>query len=144
MIDLYPNETLFIMWPLFLLMLAILNKFLFQPTLELIEERSRNTDQLKGDTQGLIEQTNQLMTQYEQGMASARKLAAQARDEILQGARDEERQVIEASRWENEQALQIIIQDITQQRKEVAMELRQYAQELAKLIVRKVTEREAA
>lgn len=144
MIDLYPNETFFIMWPMFLVVLVLFNKYLFQPTIELIDARESSTDVLKEQAEELTQKNEVDAQKYEAAMAKARADASKVREQILQEAREEERSILDAARKENEASLAKLSDEISAQKDIVEKELKQYAEEISKLIVDKVMEREAA
>jgi F-type H+-transporting ATPase subunit b len=144
MIDLLPNSTLPLMWGIFLVVLIVLNKLVFQPTLKIIEARRNQTDALAGDAVSLIQKSQEALATYEKKIAAARVEAARSREAIIQEARKEEAQLVARARKENEGVLEEMKSQLDSERKEAMMKLKQYAQELAKSMANKILEKKVA
>jgi F0F1-type ATP synthase membrane subunit b/b' len=144
MIDLLPNETLPILWLIFMVVLVALNQLVFKPTLEIIEARKKSTEGLKQNDDALTDETRLMLSQYEERIAQGRFKAAKEREAIIAKAREKEQSIIQAARKENEALLEQMSSNIHQEKKEAELKLRQYAQELAKSMAEKVLERKVA
>lgn len=143
MIDLYPNETLPIMWVIFSVVLFFLNRFVFKPTVFLVEERYRKTEGLKNEAVNLAEQTKSITAVYEKKIAEASFTASSVREQIINEARTAERKMIDEARSRNEAVFGEMKGRIERERKEEEMKLKQYAQVLAREMVDKILERAA-
>ncbi len=141
MIDLNPNETLPILWLIFMVVLVALNLLVFKPTLKLIDERKNRTDLLKDDSSRLLGETKSLMTGYEQKMKEARLNAAKAREHVLEEAHKEESVLVSKARKEAEVMLASMRKDLAADCAEATESLKKYAVELSRDMVNKVLER---
>lgn len=144
MIDLYPNETLPLMWVIFSVVLLSLSRFVFKPTVSLIEERHHKTEGLKNETVTLAEQTKSITAVYEKRIAEARLKASSVRESIIGEARTAERKMIEEARSRNEAVFEEMKGRIEREKREEEMKLKQYAQVLARDMVDKILERKVA
>lgn len=110
----------------------------FKPTIALIEKREHSGHGLKTESEELIAQTKEALALYEKKMADARSQAITEREAIIESARVLEREIIGKARIEVDAVLGEIKKQISIQKKEAELQLRQYAQELAKKMVDKV------
>lgn len=143
MIDLYPNETLPIMWVIFTAVLFSLSRFVFKPTVFLIEERHRKTEGLKDEAVTLVEKAKELTAAYEKKIAEAHLVASKERERIIGEARTSERKMIDEARSQNEAVFEEMKGRIEREKKEAELKLKQYAQRLSKDMVDKILERAA-
>jgi F-type H+-transporting ATPase subunit b len=101
---------------LFIFLLLVLNKILFQPYLALLDERERRTSGAQHDSADLEYEGARLRAQYEEKVAEARSIAAAERENILKIGREEREKILGQARQEAEQHL-------AQVRKEIAAAL---------------------
>ena len=141
MIDLYPNATLPIMWGIFILVVWVLSRLVFAPTLDLIDERKKRTDDLKQEAARLSQTTVDLVSRYEKKMAEARVLAARERERIINSARAREHEILSEARKENEEVLLELRGSIEGKKKEGELRLRHYVRELAAQVASKILDR---
>lgn len=138
MIDLYPNETLPILLAFFLTVLFILNRMVFRPTLSLIEARHYETEKLSEKIEELSQDTHRLLDTYQRKIEEARFLAGQERERLILEGREKERELLSQVRRENEALLSEFRANLSQEKKEAGLKLKQYVQDLAKDMVAKV------
>ena len=119
---------------LFLGLSVILNKVLFRPYLNLLEERERKTTGAQHDSTDLEREGARLRAQYEEKIAQAQAAgyatkevivqeARQQREKLLTQARDEATSMLAAVRQEGETQLQKEQQLIAAEVKTVAREM---------------------
>lgn len=85
---------------LFVALWLILNKILFQPYLQLLEERERRTIGAEHDSADLEHEGARLRAQYEEKIAQAQTAAYAAKDAILQEARQQREKIFGQARAE--------------------------------------------
>ena len=83
---------------LFVALWLILNKILFQPYLQLLEERERRTTGAEHDSADLEHEGARLRVQYEEKIAQAQTAAYAAKDAILQEARQQREKILGQAR----------------------------------------------
>ena len=101
---------------LFVALWLILNKILFQPYLQLLEERERRTIGAEHDSADLEHEGARLRAQYEEKIAQAQTAAYAAKDAILQEARQQREKILGQARAEAASKLE-------QARREIALAL---------------------
>jgi len=101
---------------LFVGLWLILNKILFQPYLQLLEERERRTIGAEHDSADLEHEGARLRAQYEEKIAQAQTAAYAAKDAILQEARQQREKILGQARAEAASKLE-------QARREIALAL---------------------
>lgn len=141
MIDLYPNATLPIMWGIFIVVVWALSRFVFAPTLDLIDERKKKTDDLKREAATLSQSTIEFVSHYEKKVAEARVLAARERERLIAAARTREHEMIARARKENEELLLELRGEIQGKKKEAELKLKHSIRELAAEVASKILER---
>src|SRR4030095_4852136 len=85
---------------LFVALWLILNKILFQPYLQLLEERERRTTGAEHDSADLEQEGARLRAQYEEKIEQAQTAAYTAKDAILQEARQQREKILGQARAE--------------------------------------------
>ncbi len=109
------DGSLLVQLGLFLLLMAILNKLLFKPTLEAVTLREQRTsgareeaDQVRGDAEGKIAEFDKRMkearAEASEGRKKLRDEGADRRQELVDAARAESNELLEASRKDLEEA----------------------------------------
>ncbi|EKD41841.1 MAG: hypothetical protein ACD_73C00498G0001 [uncultured bacterium] len=143
MIDLYPNETLPILWTIFMVVFFFLNLWVFKPTLKIIEARKGQTDTLQVEAQKLMVENKQHIEKYEKIIFEARQQAALTRDNIIKEARKLEALLVAKARKEAEVLIAAMQEELKKEREAGAGALNAYAAQMAKEVALKVLERAA-
>ena len=97
---------------LFIFLLLVLNKILFQPYLSLLDNRERRTSGVQHDSVDLEREGVQLRAQYEEKIAQGQSTANAEKERILQAAREEREKIVGQARQEAEQHLAHARQEI--------------------------------
>ena len=97
---------------LFIFLLLVLNKILFQPYLSLLDNRERRTSGAQHDSVDLEREGVQLRAQYEEKIAQGQSTANAEKERILQAAREEREKIVGQARQEAEQHLAHARQEI--------------------------------
>ena len=141
MINLVPDQTLPIMWVIFMVVLFVLNNLVFKPTLEIIAGRKAKTLGLREKAEKLSHEVASRLASYEASFNKARQNAAIERENILQAARLEERSIIDPARSETEKTLSEIRRTIAGEKDSAAVLLKKEADAIASDMISKVLER---
>ncbi|MDO8520196.1 MAG: hypothetical protein Q7T11_08560 [Deltaproteobacteria bacterium] len=132
MIDLFPNETLPIMWAFFMVALVALTRLVFKPTLSLIEERENKTNLMKKEAGALLEKVRGQLASYEESINRARLKGAAERESIIKATREEERGIVGEARKENEAALDEIRKSLAKEKEKALTDLKMTVAALAR------------
>lgn len=130
------------MWVFFMVVLFVLNNFVFKPTLEIIEARQAKTLGLKEKAEKLSTEVAKRLATYEVAFNNARQLAATEREKILVQARSEERSIIDTARGQTDKMLSEIRQNIRAEKDVAAGILKKEVEQLADSMVARVLERQ--
>ena len=137
------NLTIVIQVVQFLLLLFFLNRFLFRPTINLIEEREKKITTWKEETRNFHESMQARLQSYESQIVEA-KVDAQAQQELVtEELQKEEDKKLDAV---SEEAVRIVAstQEKLQQETELLRgQLREQAEEMSQLVAEKVLGRKA-
>jgi F-type H+-transporting ATPase subunit b len=124
---------------LFLVLWAILNKFLFRPYLDLLDERERKTSGARSETAGLEQQAERLKAEYDEKIAQAQAAGNVAKETILNEARRQRDDILESARAEASSALERVRQELASQiekeRQLAAAEAASVARDMARKIL---------
>lgn len=144
MIDLFPNWTLLPMWGIFMTVLFVLTRFVFEPTMEIIEERKNQGENLVEDSKTLVEKTKTLSTQYQEKIQEAKWGALKEKELILNESRLQEANLINQARKQSEDKLNAIRTHLETERKEAQLQLKTYVEMLAEDITNTILEKKVA
>ena len=137
------NLTIVIQVVQFLLLLFILNRFLFRPTINQIEEREKKITTWKEETKNFHESMQERLQSYENQIVEA-KVDAQAQQELVTAElKEEEDKKLEAV---SEEAVRIVAstrEKLQQETELLRGQLREQAEEMSQLVTEKVLGRKA-
>lgn len=137
------NLTIVIQVVQFLLLLFFLNRFLFRPTINLIEEREKKITTWKEETKNFHESMQARLQSYESQIVEA-KVDAQAQQELVtEELQKEEDKKLEAV---SEEAVGIVASTREKMQEETELlrgQLREQAEEMSQLLAEKVLGRKA-
>jgi F-type H+-transporting ATPase subunit b len=112
---------------LFVVLWLILNKLLFQPYLDLLSERERQTTGAQHDSSDLEHQGARLKTQYEEKFAQAQAAGYAIKDTIVQDGRQQREKILSQARDEAAVTLEKVRNDVAsalaQERRQAAAEV---------------------
>jgi F-type H+-transporting ATPase subunit b len=124
---------------LFLLLWVILNRILFRPYLNLLEEREHKTTGAQHDSTDLEREGARLRAQYEEKIAQAQATGYAAKELIVQEARQQREKVLTQSREAATSMLEAVRQEVESQlqreRQLIAAEVQTLAHEMASKIL---------
>jgi len=137
------NLTIVIQVVQFLLLLFFLNRFLFRPTINLIEEREKKITTWKEETKNFYESMQARLQSYESQIVEA-KVDAQAQQKLVtEELQKEEDKKLEAV---SEEAVRIVASTREELQEETELlrgQLREQAEEMSQLLAEKVLGRKA-
>ena len=137
------NLTIVIQVVQFLLLLFILNRFLFRPTINLIEEREKKIFTWEEETKKFHESMQERLQSYEDQILKAKAQAQEQQELVTAELKEEEEKKLEAV---SEEALRIVAstREKLQEETEVLRgQLREQAEEMSQLVTEKVLGRKA-
>ena len=128
---------------LFVVLWLILNKVLFQPYLQLLEERERKTTGAQHDSTDLEQEGAKLKTQYEEQISQAQSAGYAAKETIVQEARQQREKILGQAREEAANTLNRLRQEVAaaveQEKRLASSEVAVVASEMvSKVLGRKV------
>ncbi|NIQ92079.1 MAG: ATP synthase F0 subunit B [Deltaproteobacteria bacterium] len=141
MIDI--NLTIVIQVVQFLLLLFILNRFLFRPTINLIEEREQKITTWKEETKNFHESMQERLQSYENQILEAKAQAQEQQELVTVELQKEEDKKLEAV---SEEAVRIVVSTREKLQEETELlrgQLREQAEEMSQLVAEKVLGRKA-
>jgi F-type H+-transporting ATPase subunit b len=137
------NLTIVIQVVQFLLLLFILNRFLFRPTINLIEEREKKITRWKEEAEKFHGSMQARLQSYEDQIIKAKARAQEQQELMTKELKKEEDKKLEAV---SEEALHIVVstREKLQEETEVLRgQLREQAEEMSQLVTEKVLGRKA-
>jgi F-type H+-transporting ATPase subunit b len=98
---------------LYVVLLLILNKILFQPYSHLLQERERSTIGAQQDATALEHEGARLRAEYEEKIAQAQTAGYAAREAILQDGRQQRERILSQARAEAARILAEVRREVT-------------------------------
>jgi F-type H+-transporting ATPase subunit b len=98
---------------LYVVLLLILNKILFQPYSHLLEDRERSTIGAQHDAAALEHEGARLRAEYEEKIAQAQAAGYTAREAILQDGRQQRERILSQARAEAARTLEEVRREVT-------------------------------
>ncbi len=134
--------TLLFQLGLFLIVLVVLNRVLFQPLLKVFEARHQKMHGLRDEVERLKHEAAADLDVYQGRMRAARDAGQRERDSLVSTGRDEERRLLAEMRAEIARALNDARDQVSAAELAAKKNLDAETSELAKRLVQKVLGRE--
>ena len=141
MIDI--NLTIVIQVVQFLLLLFILNRFLFRPTINLIEEREKKIITWKEETKNFHESMQERLQSYENQIVEAKAQAQEQQELITEELKEGEDKKLDAVSEEAVRTVASTREKLQQETELLRGQLREQAEEMSQLLAEKVLGRKA-
>jgi F-type H+-transporting ATPase subunit b len=138
MLDFPPDFTFVIQLVGFFVLMAILNKLLFAPFIEVINEREARTEGAAAHAVEGQDEANTLKAKIDAEMAEARREAATIADSIRRDGRAKEAEIYERGKLEAASKLAELRAGIESERVSAETELRDSAKALAASMVESI------
>jgi F-type H+-transporting ATPase subunit b len=136
--------TVFVQFGLFLLLLIISNKLLFQPYLKLRERRKAGIDGARAEGERMTAQADAKLADYEKQLAAARNRAGEEGRKVRAEAAAHEKEVTDKARTEAQKSIDEATAKMRQETEAARLQLLPQANQLAKQIASKMLGREVA
>ena len=137
------NLTIVIQVVQFLLLLFFLNRFLFRPTIHLIEEREQKITGWEQETKKCLESMHERLQSYENQIYEAKVKAQEQQELVTEELKQEEEKKLEAT---SEEALRIVAstrEKLQEETEVLRVQLQGQAEEMSQLVTEKVLGRKA-
>jgi len=144
MVELLPNETLFIQIGVFLITFIILNFLVFRPVLRLMDRRKALTLGAEHDAKFLDEKTQKMIENHHQKMQEARSQGLSLKEKAKKEGEAEAGAISTQAQREMEAALEKTRSEISQQSKEAQLKLRSLSRDLSREMTEKLLGRKVA
>ncbi|RMF25621.1 MAG: hypothetical protein D6760_00525 [Deltaproteobacteria bacterium] len=135
MLSFPPDATFVVQFVSFFVLLALLNRWLFVPFLDLLEERRRRTQGALETAEADRGRAEEIRLQIENELAATRSEATGRAEEVRRRARDEEREIFAAAESQADARLEELRRAIARERAEAEQSLRAEAERLAERMV---------
>jgi len=122
----------------FLIFMVLINKFLFKPLLELMEERERELGTVYSEVEALKEKANSLLAQVEELLSRAKEEAKARIDQAVREAREEREKIISEAQKLAAQKVERAKEEIWKSFEEEKAKLEKEAEKIAEEIVKKI------
>ena len=132
------NWTFFVQLANFLVLIVLLNRFLFKPILKNVEKREARMKEFKLDAEKLNRKTEEMVEEYETKLEEAKKLTSEILHKAKLDATNEQDKVIKEARNEFSSEIDKAMVDIGQYAGNAEKELKKGAEALSKEITSKI------
>ena len=136
--------TVLVQFGLFLLLLLVSNKLLFQPYLRLRERRKQGIDGAREEAERMTAQADASLANYEKQLAAARSRANEEGRKVRAEAAGHEKDVTDKARAEAQKAIDEATAKMRQETDAARLQLLPQANQLARQIASKLLGREVA
>ncbi len=122
----------------FLIFMVLINKFLFQPLLRLMEEREKELNGIYSEAEALKVKAEQLLKEVEETLSKAKEEAKKIIDAAVKEAREEKERIISQAQEEASIKVEKAKEEIWQAFESEKAKLEAEAEKLAEEIIRKI------
>ena len=138
MIDLMPNETIFIQWAFFLTALTVLYYFVFRPSLRIIQARRAATDGDEAKAAEFQQKSQELTERIEDNLARARRDGQETMQRLKQEGETHAAETLLKALERMDEHLFSMRAALDKESKSAEMQLMQYSQKLGSELAEKV------
>ena len=135
------DATLFIQLGIFLLMLVLLRKLLFQPVIRVVEARHDATDGATEAANALREEADRLNDKFEKKLEEVRSTVKVDRERIVDEAHRQEREIIRKARAEAHDLLTKMREETANEASKTRAQLENEVVSLADMVAQKILNR---
>ncbi len=132
------DSSFFIQLTLILLLMALLNKLIFQPFLKGVDDREAKTSKLKATSAEIKARAESLCQRYSKALEEARDKALDLRQALRQEATDQRRAQLESARSDADQNMKEAQEEMKLRFSALQGELQEEVEPLSKLVVEKI------
>jgi len=138
------NETLFVQLISFLIFLFLINRIMFRPLRETMQERETHIDDVTLGIKNSTQELNDMDEQIQQKEAEAVKQASKRKNELEDDGTLHANEIMDKARQEIHGIKEETRQYIEKQISEARTELKSESEKVAALIIEKILDRRAA
>ena len=138
------NSSLIIQLVIFISLMLILNKMLFQPVLTLLQARRNKIEGDQGQARELQARAEDARTRFDEGLADGRLRAAEEKDRVRDAGLEEAKRLTAEARHEADEELPKRKAEIEVERRRVEAELKPMQGKIARQIAEKLLGRRVA
>ena len=138
------DGTVFVQFGLFLILLVVANKLLFQPYLQLRERRKAGIEGARAEAERMAASADSKLADYEKQLAAARNRANEEGRKLRAEATTHEKDVTDKARAEAQKSIDEATAKMKQETEAARLQLLPQASTLAKQIATKLLGREVA
>ncbi len=132
------NYTILIQMVIFIALVLILNKVLYQPIFRILDERKRLVEGGLEEAKSLSEEAQKMLQEYEAKLIEARQNAVKIVNEAKIAAQEEQKKALAEARKEFEESLAKLREQLEKEKEEARKKLHQTVNYLAILIAEKM------
>ena len=127
----------------FLAVLIVLSRFIFKPTLKVLEERENRMGGDRRQAKDLVEKTEAQIKEYEEKIYQAKSKAKDIKSKIIKEALTKEREILGQAREESSKIITAARNKMLEESKDILRDLQKDSKELASQMAQKILGREA-
>ncbi len=127
----------------FIILLWLLNRFVYKPIINILEERSQKTTGTLKSVEKLEADTSQMLQKYEDGLRAAKVKAHEERNRIRVQGGEKEREILDEARKRALESIDTFKSNIEKNAKEALDNLKSESHELSSEIVKRILYRNA-
>ena len=131
-LEIFPDQRIFYLIVLFILLIFPVNKLLFHPIFQVLDERDERIEGARKRADEVSAEAEATLDRYRSAVRSAREEAEGDRKEVLEQARREQAQLTGSVRSEAEETINRAREAVAGALDDARSQLRQQAQELAR------------
>jgi len=132
------NWTFFLQLANFLVLVYLLNRFLFKPIMENVEKRDEKLKALSEETAILNEKADKLLENYEKSLEETKKMTHEMLHKARQDANAEQEKIIGKARAEFSVQVGKANEDIKKYAQTASEELKKEASAISKVMISKI------
>ncbi len=122
----------------FIILLWLLNRFVYKPILNILEERSRKTTGALKDAEKLVTDTSQMLENYERGLREAKVKANEERNRIRVQGVEKGGEILDEARKDALESINNFKSNIEKDSKEALDSLKRESHKLSSEIVKSI------
>jgi F-type H+-transporting ATPase subunit b len=131
-LEIFPDSRIFYLIALFILLIFPVNKLLFHPIFQVLDEREARIEGARKQADQVSAEAEATLDDYRSAVRSAREEAEGGRKEVLEQARREQAQLTGSVRSEAEATINRAREEVAGALEDARSQLRQQAEDLAR------------
>jgi F-type H+-transporting ATPase subunit b len=141
-LEIFPDKRIFIQIALFALLIAPMNKFLFQPVMRVLEERREQIEGARARAETMQAEADSVLKSYEASLTGAREKVENERKVRVESARDERTRLTATARAGAEERIMSARSEVATALEQARAQMKRETDELAREAASRVLGRE--